>query len=138
MQDLNHVQLMLVVALLAGSCFVPSLWKNPPEGRKPRQPQEGIFHRLLATLGRSLILAAAWWYEHVGSFSVWLAHWPAALSWRFSRSLSFKVDRFVQSLVCLLLADWLAWFIAREYLQARLERGASEDGRRRSHRPPAT
>lgn len=129
MQDLNNVQLMLVaVALLGVSRFVVNLWDSSLEGRGPREAPKGDLHWLLATLRRSVVLAAAWWHERVANFSVWLAHWPTALAWNFSRPLAFKVDQFVQASVCLLLADWLAWFIAGDYLQAKWEDEAGSLG----------
>lgn len=45
--DLHGV---LVLASVALSLTVFSLWENPHGGRKPRQRRGGIFHTLLAAL----------------------------------------------------------------------------------------
>lgn len=82
--------------------------KIPPEDDAP------------SGLWRSVVLAAAWWHSIVGGLSVEIASWPTSLVWRFiSRPFSCRVDNFVQAVVCFLLFQWLAWFIAEDYLRSK-------------------
>lgn len=87
--------------------------------------------RLFDCLTRYVVLSAAWWYEYVGNLSVGLAHYPTIFVWRFvSREISVRVDSFFSGFICFLLAQWLAWFIAGDYLHAKWTAELLEANRR--------
>lgn len=80
---------------------------------------------------RLVVLAAAWWHWQISGFSVWAAQWPASLSfWLCGHPCACRADRWTQKLVLFLLAEWLAWAIAGDYLSAKYEAELLEDNRR--------
>ncbi len=114
---MGNTSMMALGFVLVGSYLSVSLWENPLGGRFIRQRQGGIFHRLLAALWRSFVVASAWWHQRV---CMGLVDYDTVWHFvdRFWPSHGQRVAHFVTiKLVPLLLLDWLAWPIAKDYLQ---------------------
>lgn len=126
----NAVLLVLAVSVIAAG-LVASLWENPPDGRFSRQRRAGIFHRLLAKLWRSVVLAAAWWVLNVVSPPATAIYEPAlAVGQKFWPSYAERVAEFLEmELVPFLLLDFIVWPIAEDFLRAKLKAQREEENR---------
>jgi hypothetical protein len=121
----------LVFGLVSvGFLYTFSLWENPPQWRMPRLTKGGIFHRQAAALWVRVVHAAAWWHCFIGGVSVELSHYPTKLLWPRWSNLSGKVDNGLSALIRFLLLDWIAWPIAKEYLQDKWQAENEEANRK--------
>lgn len=81
-------------------------------------------------LFRFVILAAAWWYQRI-SFVRSVQFDPVwNLGKRFWPKHAYQVATFLElKLIPFLLADWLVWPIAKDYLQAKWKAEIEEQNR---------
>lgn len=117
-------------------CLFTGLCKNPLEGRKPRQPEGGILHRLREKLVLTLVLAAAWWYEHVVNAVCAPAFdfFYVPLRKRFGHDVACRIANFFQMhFLPFLMFGQLTWLIAEGYLRAKWNAELrAENARRKS------
>ena len=85
----------------------------------------------MINISQLTIMAAACWHNFVGGFSVWCGQWPAMLASKlFGHRAACLVDRITQMAVLILLFQWLAWWIAEDYLRDKWEAERLEANRR--------
>jgi hypothetical protein len=127
---MNNPSMLVLVFFVLAMLSPASLWKTPPSLGREKRPAEGFYHRL-PQLWRRVVLAAAWWYCCISGVAGDVHDFFFTPLWRRGHPKigMFVANFFEMRLLPLVSFQWLAWLIARDYLQAKWQAELDEQNR---------